>query len=172
MRILTFPELLESPYVKRIEREPLSAPESIKGLPKEDIEEIEGIYTSINTYIDLEQTCEEVFCNILMARKNTGRDIVLSGRIVEKVIKMGDDKVIGLEELEWTFLKKEFFPEDYGKKDEEKVFQGFGLTAKMYPLLDAIENAPKKKEEEGKPNLELKKSGNEQPEKEEVEVES
>ena len=50
------------------------------------------------------------------------------------------------------------------------MFQGFGLTAKMYPLLEAIENAPKEKEEEDKPKLELKKPSNEQPVEEEVET--
>ena len=159
MRILVLPEILENPYVVRKEKSALEAPESIKDLPEKDIKEIEGLYTAINTYVDLIQTCEEVFCNILMTRKNTGKDIVLSGRVVEKVIKMGEDRTIKLEELEWTFLKERFFPEDHGKKEEDKVFQGFGLTAKMYPLLDAIENALKEKEEEieDKPKLELNK---------------
>ena len=170
MRILVLPEILENPYVVRKEKSALEAPESIKDLPEKDRAEIEGLYASINTYVDLIQTCEEVFCNILMTRKNTGKDIVLSGRVVEKVIKMGEDRTIKLEELEWTFLKETFFPEDHGKKDEEKVFQGFGLTAKMYPLLEAIENAPKDKEEEDKPKLELKKPSNEQPVEEEVET--
>ena len=167
MRVLKIPEILKNPYVTRREKEPLSPPDSINTLSEKDKIEIEGVYNFANGHIDSEQNCEEILCNILMGRKDTGRDIVLSGRIVEKIIKMGDSKIIKLEELEYTFLKERFFPEDFGKKDEDKVFQGFGLTAGMYPLLDAIENAPKEKEEEDKPKLELKK-GNEQPVKEEV----
>lgn len=169
MRVLTIPEMLDNPYVKRKEEEPLSVPRSVRDLPERDRNEIEEVYTFSNSFIDLKQTCEEMFCNILMSRQSTGRDIVLSGRIVEKIVKMNDDRTIDLEELEWTFLKERFFPEDHGKKEEEKVFQGFGLTAKMYPLLDAIENAPKKKEEE-EPSIKHVEPGNKQPEKEEVKV--
>ena len=157
MRVLKIPEILKNPYVIRREKEPLSPPDSIKTLSKEDRAEIDDIYNFANGHIDLEQNCEEILCNILMGRKDTGRDIVLSGRIVETIIKMKEDKIIKLEELEYTFLKERFFPEDFGKKDDEKVFQGFGLTPGMYPLLDAIENAPKEQEVEDKPTLELRK---------------
>ena len=143
MRVFTLPAMLPTPCPIRKEDEPLTPPESIERLPSEDRKTVEDIYTAVNRYITIEETSEEVICRILMARKKEGRDIILAGHIIEKVVSMKEDRVILLEELEWTYLKKVFFPEDHGKKEEDKVFQGFQLTAVMYPILEAIEDAKK-----------------------------
>lgn len=143
----------------------LIPPESIKVLSEADQFTIRDLYVTFARFIELEENTRDVLCNILMGRKLKGRDVVLAGKIVAKIKFMEDNDYIILEELELSYLKRVFYPEDNTKKGEPQVFTGFELTPKMYPFLDALNNTEEYKAGEVIKSVDLKiyKPSNEQP---------
>lgn len=147
MKKIYLPELLEIPFQKERSGRKVVPPKSIQDLPVGDCDVIQKNYDVLNQLNAQPETILEMLANILSAPRKKGSDILSAGKVLQaltrlKPIENGSKKknFIEVEDADYDFLMKIFFPED-DSDNKEKEYEGYSLPVTAMPLLKSLKEA-------------------------------